>query len=24
VVAVPRSEYDAWVASHRGIESPAP
>jgi cytochrome c oxidase subunit II len=24
VVAVARSEYDAWVASHRGIESPAP
>ena len=24
VVAVPRAEYDAWVASHRGVESPAP
>ena len=24
VVAVPRAEYDAWVATHRGVESPAP
>ena len=24
VVAVPRAEYDAWIATHTGVESPAP
>jgi cytochrome c oxidase subunit II len=24
VVAVPRADYDAWIATHRGVESPAP
>jgi cytochrome c oxidase subunit II len=24
VVAVPRAEYDAWIATHRGVESPVP